>query len=111
VRESAAEREPTEEEQSFEGRWPDIPGIPPEGTLVLGTRKHGNHAVPAVLSFPSPANAAILDRAVANPASTPEGYRLLLSGPSSQPRLAVAAVSIKRKFPKVYGASQLAIPR
>lgn len=49
----AAEREPaTEEEQSFEGRIyrADIPGIPPEGTLVLGTRKHGNHAVPAVLS-------------------------------------------------------------
>lgn len=37
-------------EQSFEGRQADIPGIPPEGTLVLGTWKHGNHAVPAVLS-------------------------------------------------------------
>lgn len=87
----AAEREPaTEEEQSFEGRRVDIPGIPPEGTLVLGTRKHGNHAVPAVPTHPSSP-----DRAVANPASTPEGYRLLLSGPPFQPLLTVAAVSIK----------------
>lgn len=31
------------------GGGADIPGIPPEGTLVLGTWKHGNHAVPTVL--------------------------------------------------------------